>query len=269
MAPAIPFIAKAVVGMAVSKVVGKITGNELLGALAGGFVGAGFSIDAATGAMSWSNPLSGILDSTAGTATTGVANAGVESASLLDDAAMNMVDDASLGMSSASNVAGGMPAPDVVSQYGFGPGGDLVKGGAETMASSGGMLSKAGNALTKGFEWADKNPKIAQMGFDFVQGALSPDKIDEIEASGEQDRLTLAQKQELEQKSKEAVDADALKGRLQAIGDNMFKDGYRSGGLLSQATGINPLYYNQVDPNYQNRVNAVYTLPKNEQEGKS
>jgi len=265
----VTFLAKAAVGMVVSKIVGKITGSELLGALAGGFVGAGFGFDSATGAMSWSNPLEGLG---AASASSGVASVGVDPAGLVGDA-MGGASDFTMGAVtggadlSTVNMMGGAITDTVSSGAGSGiasMGSQTLMGAAAPSVAaaaapaSGGMLSDATG-------WLDKHPTLAKIGGDLVSGALSPDKIDMIEAQGDQDRLTLIERQKQELAAKQAVDPNALAGRLDSVNQGVFAGGYQPGSLQSALSGFTPGYSTMNSPNYDSRVNAVYTIPSKEE----
>lgn len=255
----VPLVAKMFVGVAVSKAVGAITGNEVLGAVAGAFVGAGFSLDAATGAASWGNPLAGAAEAGAGAAG---ATPGVEAATLVDNSlayndALVAGGAADTAASMAANVGAGAGATGAAGA------GGVLQGAMPSLQTTG---AGAGGMLSNATSWMEKNPEITKIGADFAKGMFSPDKIDEIEAQGGQDRMTLAEKQRLELESKQAVDADALKGMLSNVNSNLFAGGYTPaaavGGGIQQ--GMSP-YSSNIDPNYLNRLNAIYALPaKNE-----
>lgn len=265
----VALIAKAAVGMVVSKVVGKITGSELLGALAGGFVGAGFQFNPTTGAMSWSNPVEGLFGASS-SAASGVASVGVDPASLIGDVSSGASDFGLGAITNSADVAGanlmGSAVTDTVAS---GTGSGIANMGSQALmgaaAPTAASATQAPGMLTKATDWMEKNPGLTKIGGDLISGALSPDKIDQIEAKGDQDRLTLIEKQKQELAAKQAVDPNALAGRLDAINQNLFTGGYRNSAFQSALSGFTPGYSTMTSPNYDSRVNAVYKIPSKEQ----
>lgn len=111
------FAGKALIGFAASTLVSKITGNQLLGTLAGGLLGGGLAVNPATGVMSWS----------AGNITGAFSGGGMQS-----------------GLNFAQAVTGGQSLLDLGADAGasaFGMAGDAA--GALNLASASAPVSSA------------------------------------------------------------------------------------------------------------------------------
>lgn len=245
MAFVVPLVAKVVVGAVVSKLVGQVTGNEVLGAVAGAFVGGGFSFDSATGGMSWANPLAGA----AGGGATGAA--GTDTVAATFDGSGPLTSFAEGGATDAATLSdfGSQFVPESIG----GTGANVIPAAS---AVEPGILSKAAN-------WMEANPKTSELGMKFIEGAMAPDELELLQAKGEQDRLTLAEKTKL----KEAVDAGALSGRLEGVNRQVLGGGYQPGMLSVARDQSSPGYSSRVSPNLQNRLSSIYTPPSAEKKG--
>lgn len=262
MGPAAPVIVGLVAGAVVSKVIGKITGSELLGALAGGFVGMGFGIDA-SGALKWSNPAAGLFggaEAAGGTLAGDVIAGGSDL--LLGADPLNMAGSFE-GLAGAESIAGGLGAEvgGNTLQLGYmGEGaGPTLAGGASSVAgpanplnldiSASGLTPAAetGGFLSRAGSFIENNPRLSEIAFRGIQSAMSPDAEDLM-------RL----KAELEQKSREAVDPDALKDKLKQMNQGLLSAGYQPAATTVRSTGFTPNYMTRIDPNYKAMLDKIY-----------
>jgi len=273
MAAAIPIVAKIAVGAVVGKIVGKVTGSQLLGAVAGGFAGGGLGLDMASGAVSWSNPLTGLASGAAGTAGevvaggTGLAEGGLSglsgiggdiagtsgvlgqsvggAAGVLGDVATLPSITGGIATGAESVLGGGIP--------GLSSGGASLMGGGAMSAGGGigGLLGKAGGFL-------NKNPALANIGFQGVSAMMRPDAEELMKSQTKEDIKLLREKEAIRKGSERDIDEEAAISDLESVNQRLAQQGYRPQSEVLREGGYKPMYIDRVSANRKRQLESVY-----------
>lgn len=260
MAEAVPFIAKAVAGFAVAKLVGKVTGNDMIGAVAGGLIGIGIGFDPATG-FSWEGFGEAAASSGAETVAGGAQGLLSEGSSFLNpdtSTFLNYANDTS-GitdlMSSGADFAASAPgassaalvtdkatkSADLVKDMPKAT--DISKAAPTAAAKEPGLLSKAGS-------WIEDHPLISQMAFKGVESMLAPDSQDIWDMRSDYE------KQKYEREHRPVNPAD-FTGDLEKVNQRLAEGGYKPQYAQVTGAGYQPMYAAMQSPNYRSMIERI------------
>jgi len=266
--PVVAFIGKVLVGAAVSHVVTKITGNELIGSIAGmafggtlfdkGATALGYGADAAANVgseIAVSAGTSGGAQTLFGAGTSGEwANFG----------------SAPFDAIGAEGISGVLPAGSAAEfaafdSMDFDAAGNAIttSGSSVGNATEGGILDKlAGNdvvaetapgepsgLLSDPIGWMEKNPGLTQIGAGFIQAGLKPDETDLL-----REKYALQSDLDAERYAREhqSIDnPDEYIARMNEINSSLASRGYTPQAGLLRQTGYTPLYQGGQNANYK------------------